>query len=147
MGVLRETARAPQPPTNRAPNEPLRPICAQESIFLGKNGRFWAKHPNYFGREQKFPLIRKPPRHLIRIVFLVMHCTKWIRKATMPKKNILGQIWQLLGQNPNFLESEHLVPIVFWSGIAPTWTRKAYIWPKRTKNANYRPILAKNPYF
>ena len=27
---------------------------AQESIFWGKNGRFWAKHPNCFGREQSF---------------------------------------------------------------------------------------------
>ena len=35
--------------SNRAPNELARPICAQESIFWGKNGRFWAKHPNYFG--------------------------------------------------------------------------------------------------
>ena len=58
-------------PANRASHEPARPICTQESIFGGKNGRFWAKYPNYFGREQKFwyPHIRKPPRHLIRIVF------------------------------------------------------------------------------
>ena len=41
-------------PTKRAPNEPARPICAQKSIFLDKNGYFWAKHPNYVGREQKF---------------------------------------------------------------------------------------------
>ena len=27
--------------TNRAPNDQARPICAQESIFWGKNGRFW----------------------------------------------------------------------------------------------------------
>ena len=29
-------------------------LCTQESIFWGKNGRFLAKHPNYFGGEQKF---------------------------------------------------------------------------------------------
>ena len=57
--------------TNRAPNEPARPICAQKSIFLDKSGHFWAKHPNYVEREQKFwyPLIRKPPCHLICIIF------------------------------------------------------------------------------
>ena len=36
-------------PTNRAPNEPARSVCAQESMFWGKNGCFWAKHPNYLG--------------------------------------------------------------------------------------------------
>ena len=42
-GVLRDTARAPQPPTNQptgAPNEPARPICARESIFLGQKWPF-----------------------------------------------------------------------------------------------------------
>ena len=34
-------------PTNRAPNEPARSVCAQESMFWGKKGCFWAKHPNY----------------------------------------------------------------------------------------------------
>ena len=36
-------------PTNRAPNEPARPMCAQENIFWGKNGRFRAMHPNFMG--------------------------------------------------------------------------------------------------
>ena len=40
--------------TNRAPNEPARPKCAQESIFSGKNGHFWAKNPDFYGRKQKF---------------------------------------------------------------------------------------------
>ena len=59
---MQDTARTitTNQPTNRAPNEPARLICAQESIFLDKNGRFWAKHPNYVERGQKFwyPLIR-----------------------------------------------------------------------------------------
>ena len=38
---------APQPPTNGAPNEPARPICAQEIIF-------WAKNPNFYRWKQKF---------------------------------------------------------------------------------------------
>ena len=57
--------------SDRAPNKLARPICAQESMFWGQNGRFWAKHPNCVGTEQKFwyPHIRKPLRHLVRIVF------------------------------------------------------------------------------
>ena len=37
-------------PTNRAPNEPARPIW---SIFWGKNGRLWAKNPYFYERKQK----------------------------------------------------------------------------------------------
>ena len=29
-------------------------VCANKSMFWGKNGCFWAKHPNFFVREQKF---------------------------------------------------------------------------------------------
>ena len=89
-------------PTNRAPNEPARPLCAQESIFWSKNGRFRAKHPYYVGREQKFwyPHIGKPLRHLVRIVILVMHGGKWIRKANIwPKMTkTWGQMWPFFGQ-------------------------------------------------
>ena len=79
-------------PTNSATNDPARSICDNESIFLSKNGSFWAKHPNFFcegakilvhtyhktrpnpnfsGKKQKFcyPHYGKPPRHLVRIVF------------------------------------------------------------------------------
>ena len=69
-------------PTNRAPNEPPRPICAQESIFGGKNGHFWAKHPNYVEREQKFwyPLIRKPLTEAPRL-----HCfIGWTKIPYLP---------------------------------------------------------------
>ena len=37
--------------TNRAPNEPARPLCAQESILWAKFGRFWAKNPNLYGSQ------------------------------------------------------------------------------------------------
>ena len=30
--------------TNRAPNEPARPICAQKSIFLDKSGHFYSEN-------------------------------------------------------------------------------------------------------
>ena len=85
-------------PINRAPNEPTRPIYAQESIFWGKNGCFWAKHPYYFGREHisenhlgtSFALLfwlgiapHRPERPIIDQKWLKMH--------------ILGQIWPCLG--------------------------------------------------
>ena len=84
MGVLQNTNQ----PTNRAPNEPARPICAQESIF-------WGNNPNYFGKEQKFwyPIIRKPLKHLVLIVLLVGHGIEWIRKAN---------IWPKMTKNPYF---------------------------------------------
>ena len=60
--------------------------------------------------------------------------------------HLLGQIWPFWGPNPSFLEREqkcwyshirkpvrHLVPIGFWSGMAPKSTRKINIWPKSTK--------------
>ena len=50
---LRQPMRHNHQPTNRAPNEPARLKCAQESIFWVKYDRFGAKHPNYFGRAQK----------------------------------------------------------------------------------------------
>ena len=88
------TARAPQPPTNRAPNEPTRPMWPRKHI-LGQNG-FWANHPNYFVREQKFwyTHIRKPLRHLIRIVLLVGHGAKWIKWANIrPKMTKNAYFW------------------------------------------------------
>ena len=72
-------------PTNRAPNKLARLICAKESIFWDKNGRFWAKHPNNFVREEKFwyTHIRKPLRHLSHIHLLVRHETKWAKNANI----------------------------------------------------------------
>ena len=54
-------------------------MCPRKHI-LGQKWPFWAKHPNYFVREQKFWFthIRKPLRHLVPIVLLVGHGTKWI---------------------------------------------------------------------
>ena len=49
-----QPARHNHQPINRAPNEPTRPICAQERLFLAKFCRFWAKNPNFYGRTQKF---------------------------------------------------------------------------------------------
>ena len=82
----------------------LNRCLAQESISWGKNGRFWAKHPNYFGREQKFwyPHIRKPPRHLVCIVIWSGMTSNGsegpIFGPKWPKMHIFGQIWPFLGQ-------------------------------------------------
>ena len=63
--------------------------------------------------------------------------------------------WAMFIPNPNLLTREQkfwyshirgptrrLVPIVFWSVIAPKWTRKVIIWPTMTKKGQF---LARNP--
>ena len=140
---------------NRAPNEPTRLIYARESIFWGKNGCFRAKHPYYFGREHI------SENHLGTSFALFF----WSGMATngserpisdpkWPRMHIFGQIWPFLGLNLNFLEREqklwyshsrtltrHLVPNVFWSGIAPKWTRNANISTKMEKISFVTKIL------
>ena len=39
---------------DRAARAPQLTTTNQVCIFLAKNGRFWAKQQNYFGREQNF---------------------------------------------------------------------------------------------
>ena len=94
---MRDTAGAPQPPTiqQRGHQMSQQGLCVQESTFWGKNGRFQFKHPNYFVREQNFCYkhIRKLLRHLVRIVLLVKHGTKWIREAN---------IWPKMTKNAYF---------------------------------------------
>ena len=45
-------------------------------MFWGKNGRFWAKHPLGGSKSSGTTRIRKTPRYLVPIVFLVGHGTK-----------------------------------------------------------------------
>ena len=77
-------AKTTNQPTNRAPNEPERPLWAQESIFGEKFGRFGARNPNFYGGEQKFwfPHNEKPPRHLVRF-FSVGDGNKWAKNANI----------------------------------------------------------------
>ena len=90
-------------PTKREPIEPARPICAQESIFWAKFGRFGAKKPDFYQRKQKlwYPHKGKTIKAHWLHCFLVGHGTKWARKANiwpkMTKMFILGQIWPFLG--------------------------------------------------
>ena len=58
----------------------------KNAYFRAKMSRFWANHPNYFGREQKLwnPHIRKPPRHNVSIIFF-------------------GRAWHHMNQNGQYL--------------------------------------------
>ena len=138
--------------------EPARVKCAQESIFWGKYDRFWAKHPNYFGREQKiwYQHIRKPSRRLVYIVVLVRHNTKRARKAIIwpkmtknvyfgPKLAVLGpKILNLRGRGKVLvpLKTENYTATsfaLFLVGHGIKSAKKANIWPKMTKSANFGP--------
>ena len=87
IGVLRDTARAPQPPTDRAPNEPVWPICAQERIFWAKFGRFWAKNLNFTGGDKSFGT-QVMENHLGTLFALFFG----------QELDQMGQIWPFLGQ-------------------------------------------------
>ena len=85
--------RSTNQPINREPNEPARPSFVQKCLFGVKNGHF-------AGREQNFcyPHIRKPPMHLVRIVF-------WLDLATTPLQKCFC-FWdtdEFLGSGPIFL--------------------------------------------
>ena len=70
-------AKAPKPTTDQPKGHQISRHClyspqnSQKCIFWVKIAVFWVTHPNFFGREQRFwyPPIRKPPWHLICIVF------------------------------------------------------------------------------
>ena len=76
--------------SGRAPNGPKWTILGQSDqkyIFLAKFGRFWAKIPSFVGREATFLYlhIRKPPRHLVHIVF-------WsVMASSGPKRQYLAK--------------------------------------------------------
>ena len=138
--------------------------CARESIFLGKNGRFQFKDPYHFVREQKFwyPYIKKPLTHLVCIVLLVGHCTKWIRKANIWPKQ-MHIFWPNLAYfGPKILiftggsksfgthvtePPRHLVRIVFWSGKAPNRLKMPIFGQKCQFSAKFGRFCAKNPNF
>ena len=49
IGVLRNAARVPQPPTDQPTGHQMN----QEYMFWAKFGRFWAKNPNWYLREEQ----------------------------------------------------------------------------------------------
>ena len=75
MGVVRDTARAPQPSTNpptghRISLHGLAQID-QKCQFWAKFGRFWAKDPFFTGEIKSFVIhiTENPPRHYVQICF------------------------------------------------------------------------------
>ena len=123
-------------PTNqqkRAPNEPARPICAQESVFWGKNGRFGAKHPNYFVREQKlwYTHIRKPLSHYVRIIsWSAMGPNRPNLDHFGPKILILTGGGTSFGSHVTEKPPKHLARIVIWSGMGPNGPKMTIFDPK-----------------
>ena len=83
---MRDTACAPQPPTNRAPNEPAR----RQGLYVPKKAYFGAKMA-VLGPNILTILTKRYGTHisvcsmrlLVRIVLLVGHGTKWIIKANI----------------------------------------------------------------
>ena len=75
MGVLRDTARAPQPPTDPPTGHriSLHGLAQndQKCQFWAKFGRFWAKNPFFTGEIKSFVthITENPPRHLVHIGF------------------------------------------------------------------------------
>ena len=75
IGVLRDTARAPQPPTDpptghRISLHGLAQID-QKCQFWAKFGPFWAKNPFFTEEIKSFVthITENPTRHLVHIVF------------------------------------------------------------------------------
>ena len=73
IGVLRDTARAPQPSTDPPTGHQMHALAQidQKCQFWAKFGRFWAKNPFFYWRNQKFVthITENPPKHFVHIVF------------------------------------------------------------------------------
>ena len=98
-------------------------LYAQESIFWSENGRFCAKRPNYFVREQKFwySHIRKPMRHLGRIVLLAKNANVGPNLAVFGPKILI-----FMGTSKSFgthITENHSVT---WFALFLAWDE---IWP------------------
>jgi len=94
---LLDTARTTttNQPTNRAQNKPSGPVCAQESIFWGKNGRSWAKHPNYFDQKiwyTHISVLNEAPRS---------HC-------------FIGRAWHQMDNKGQYLAQNDQI-CIFWA--------------------------------
>ena len=93
-------------PTKRAPNEPARPICAQESIFWAKFCRFWAKNLIFTTGCKTFDTNIKEIQ--LSTLFALFSGQPWDQTGKSKTANvwqkmpILGQIWPFLGQKSIF---------------------------------------------
>ena len=90
-------------PTNRAQNKPSGPVCAQESIFWGKNGRSWAKHPNYFDQKiwyTHISVLNEAPRS---------HC-------------FIGRAWHQMDNKGQYLAQNDQI-CIFWTKFGRFWAK------------------------
>ena len=96
---MRDTARAPQPPTDppTGHRKNLHGLAHinQKCQFWAKFGRFWAKNPFFYWRNQKFcyPHNGKPTQAPCSHWFLVGHWTKCAKN---------GNIWPKMTKNADF---------------------------------------------
>ena len=139
---MRDTARAPQPPTNQPTGHQMsrKGLYVPKKAYFWEKWPFWAKYPNYFMKEQKFryPLIRKPLRHIVCIVLSDGHGSKWIRKANiwpkMTKIAYFGSNFFDLGPKILILTggSKILAPCshCFLVGQGIKFAKNANSWPK-----------------
>ena len=91
---MRDTARAPQPPTNPPTGHQMsRQGLAQYDQFLGKIVS--TKNPNFYWRKQKFWYPHNGSR------FKVGRETKWAKNANnWPKKPIFAKYGRFLAEIP-----------------------------------------------
>ena len=87
---MRDTARAPQPPTD----SPTGHIIDQKCQFWAKFGRFGAKNPFFTGEIKSFVIhiTENPPRNLVHIVF----------GQALDKCAKNGNIWPKMTKNADF---------------------------------------------
>ena len=102
---MRDTARLPQSPTNRAYNEP---VCVQETIFWANFGLSLGQKLIY-GRKQKFryPSNKRTTWAPLSHWFLAGNGTKWAKNTKMwPKITTNAYFW------PNFAVFGPKFPII-----------------------------------
>ena len=132
IGVLWDTARAPQPSTN----QPTGHQISRQGLYVPKKAYFGAKMavfgPNILiilGGSQ-ISGTHISGNHL-GTSFAQLICSGMARYR--PERPILGQdLYSRRGSKCSGFRTStrHLVLIIFWSGIAPQWTKKSHVWPK-----------------
>ena len=154
IGVLRDTARAPQPPTDpptghRISLHGLAQIDQNCQIWA-KFGCFCAKNPFFYWRNQKFcyPLNGKPTQAPCSHWFLVGHWTKCAKNGNIwpkiTKNKDFGPNLAVFGPKILFFTGEiksfvthitenppgHLVHIGFWSSMGRNGQKMPIFGPK-----------------
>ena len=98
---MRDTARAPQPPTNPSTGHQM---SRQGQAQNEQKCEFWAKNPNFPGEIKSLVphIMETPPMHVVRIGFWADMGRNGEKMPTFgpkrPKMQILDQIWPILGQ-------------------------------------------------